>query len=482
MSFKYGQVLSLLALLSCSLHAQTKDKQEVRAKQRMISSASELGGLTLSPGDTVVMKNGDWIDQKLVFNGNGNEMKPIVLRAENNGKVVLKGTSSLQLDGTWLVADGLYFTEGYPASGDAVGFTEASSNCRVTNVSVVAYSHPDKEKNTQFVSLRGHHNRVDHCYLAGKTNIGPTMVVWLSAQANYHRIDHNYFGHRTELGENGGESIRVGTSDWSLHDSYATVENNYFEHCDGELEVISNKSCHNTYRYNTFFECRGTLTLRHGNFASVYGNFFIGNGVQNTGGIRIIGEDHKVFNNYLQDLTGNGAGAAISIMNGVPNSPLKRYFQVKRALVVCNTIVNCAEPFEIGTGNDAERTLCPLDCTLANNVVQGGVTPVVWKSEPVNLHIEGNIMSGADREIAPVSGIELKDPKLSRSTDGLWRPSAGSPLKGAFKGNHPFVTEDMDGQFRELPKDAGADQLSAANINNRPLTRTSDVGPDWWGK
>ena len=147
----------------------------------------------------------------------------------------------------------------------------------------------------------------------------------------------------------------------------------------------------------------------------------------------------------------------------------------------CNTIVNCVEPFEIGTGNDAERSLCPLDCTMANNVVQGGATPVVWKSEPVNLHIEGNIMSGADGKIAPVSGMELKDAKLSRSTDGLWRPSADSPLKGAFVGNFPFVTEDMDGQFRESPKDAGADQLSSTNITNRALTQISDVGPDWWG-
>ena len=227
--------------------------ENLSGKTRFIASASELNDLTLSPGDTIVMKNGIWIDQSLVFKANGTELKPIVLSAENNGKVVLRGTSSLQVDGAWLVANGMYFNEGYPASGEAVGFSEVSSYCRVTNVSIVAYSPPDKEKNTQFVSLRGHHNRVDHCYLAGKTNIGPTMVVWLSGQPNYHRIDHNYFGFRPELGENGGESIRVGTSDWSLHDSYTTVENNYFEHCDGELEVISNKSCHNTYRYNTFF-------------------------------------------------------------------------------------------------------------------------------------------------------------------------------------------------------------------------------------
>ena len=43
------------------------------------------------------------------------------------------------------------------------------------------------------------------------------------------------------------------------------MEQNFFDRCDGELEIISSKSCDNIYRGNTFLNCAGMLTLRHGN-------------------------------------------------------------------------------------------------------------------------------------------------------------------------------------------------------------------------
>jgi len=41
-----------------------------------------------------------------------------------------------------------------------------------------------------------------------------------------------------------------------MRESFTTVEQNYFYRCDGEHEVISNKSCRNLYRGNTFVECQ----------------------------------------------------------------------------------------------------------------------------------------------------------------------------------------------------------------------------------
>nr|WP_317039131.1 chondroitinase-B domain-containing protein [Winogradskyella sediminis] len=45
---------------------------------------------------------------------------------------------------------------------------------------------------------------------------------------NNHQIDHNYFGHRPDLGENGGETIRIGTSANSMKSSKTIVESNTF--------------------------------------------------------------------------------------------------------------------------------------------------------------------------------------------------------------------------------------------------------------
>src|SRR5205085_6289094 len=165
----------------------------------------------------------------------------------------------------------------------------------------------------------------------------------LSNAPNYHVISRNYFGPRPVLtaASNGGETIRVGTSDESFHLSRSTVEDNFFERCNGDVEIISSKSLENIYRRNTFYECEGALTLRHGNGSVVEGNYFFGNHKTNTGGVRIIGEDHKVYNNYFQDLAGTASRSPLSIMQGLENSPLNGYFQVRNATVVFNTFVNC---------------------------------------------------------------------------------------------------------------------------------------------
>src|SRR6185369_16670177 len=142
--------------------------------------------------------------------------------------------------------------------------------------------------------------------------------------------------------------IRVGTSDFSFNQSRTVVEDNFFEHCNGDVEIISSKSIGNTFRRNTFFECEGALSLRHGNGSTVEGNYFFGNHKPLTGGVRIVGEDHTVFNNYFADLAGSSSRAPLAIMQGITNSPLNGYFQVKRAMVAFNSFVNCANSLLIG--------------------------------------------------------------------------------------------------------------------------------------
>ncbi|MFH0992478.1 MAG: chondroitinase-B domain-containing protein [bacterium] len=253
---------------------------------------------------------------------------------------------------------------------------------------------------------------------------------------------------------------------------------NYFEECNGEIETVSNKSCGNVYRNNTFVSCQGTLTLRHGNRCTVEGNFFFGNKVPNSGGIRIIGEDHKVYNNYITGTVGNSLKSALTLMNGVPNSPLDRYYQVKRAIVVFNTLVDNKYPINLGGGRSSELSLQPLDCVIANNVVYSSTNPLITLTDtPINLTWEGNIFNGATLGISPQpAGISMVDPKIVKGSDGLWRPQLSSPVINAAKGSYPFVLNDMDGQARVDSLDIGADELSNASMTRRPLT-PKDVGP-----
>lgn len=457
------------------------------AEEFWASTPSEISAALqqVQPGDTITMTNGIWTNAEILFKANGTAGDSILLRAETPGRVLLNGTSRLRIAGSYLIVSGLYFKGGSRPSGSVIEFRENSGNLanhsRLTNTVIVDYNPPNINTDYKWVSLYGVNNRVDHCYFRNKTHSGTTLVVWLSNTPNYHRIDHNYFAFRPELGFNGGETIRIGTSDWSMYDSYTTVEYNYFEECNGETEIISNKSGHNTFRYNTFYDCDGILTLRHGNFAEVYGNFFFGANNTGAGGVRIIGEDHKVYNNYFQDLYGSGYHSPLVFMNGVPNSPLNRYFQVKRALVMFNTFVNCRNTILVGAGKDSELSLPPLDCMIANNVVYTTNSGQIidYEDTPVNMQYEGNVMFGSPLGIDANPGITAVDPQLVFATDSLWRPDNASPLIDAAVGNYPDVTNDVDGQPRDAAKDIGADEFSAEPILIRPVFG-DNTGADWY--
>ncbi len=448
----------------------------------LVSNAGDIADAmkTAQPGDTLVMRQGVWTDQRIIFQGQGAKDNPIVLKAEKPGFVILNGFSMLRIGGSYLEVDGLHFVGGYSRSGAPIEFRNGSSRpahyCRLTNTAVVDYNPSSPGTDYKWVSIYGTHNRVDHCYFKGKNHSGTTLVVWLDGNPNHHLIDHNYFGFRPELGRNGGETIRVGTSTYSMTDSYTTVEYNYFERCNGETEIISSKSCENIYRYNTFFDCEGTLTLRHGNRCRVEGNFFLGNGNYDAGGVRIIGEDHTVFNNYFEQLNGAGYRAALCMVQGVPGSPLNRYYQVKRAVVAFNTFVDCRNTFIIGRGTSDDQSLPPVDCTIANNIAVSDDDIFDYELAPVNMTFEGNIMYG-DLGITRPPGISMADPGLVREGD-LWRLSAASPALDAAAGDYDFVTDDMDGQSRVDAPDAGADERSNLPVLRGPQGPES-TGPVW---
>ncbi|KAA3658464.1 MAG: DUF5123 domain-containing protein [Calditrichaeota bacterium] len=458
---------------------------QLTATDYFVHNTSEINNALpqLQPGDTVTMANGLWSSVTIVFEGEGTETNPITLRAQTPGQVVISGNSKLQIGGSWMVVDGLRFLDGTTTDSHVIRFRTSgkgsAKHCRLTNTSIENYSPENDGDEFKWVSLYGQYNRVDHCFFSGKTNEGALLVVWGDAEPDYHLIDNNYFGNRPPLGRNGAEIIRVGTSEWSMHDSKTIVEWNYFERCNGEIEIISNKMGDNVFRHNTFFDNAGMLTLRHGNRSQIYGNFFFGNQNSQAGGVRIIGEDHKVYNNYFQDLHGSEWRSAITFMNGVPDSPLNRYFQVKRALVAFNTFVDCKSAIAIGAGVDSELTLPPLDCTIANNaLISEGETVITQFDTPINLEWQGNIMFGAALGIEQPAGINWTDPKLAIAVDSIWRPLPDSPVIGAALGEYDVITEDFDGHPRTQPFDVGADEVSSDPVVYTPLT-AEHVGPNW---
>jgi poly(beta-D-mannuronate) lyase len=435
-----------------------------RGAEHGVSSAAGIARVLaeLRPGDVVVMTDGQWKDQAIAFKARGTAEMPITLRAQTPGKVVLSGDSSLEIDGEHVVVSGLSFEDG---TGTKDGVAIKGRNCRLTECAVVGGSYKF------FARLWGWENRVDHCYFAEKTSESPTMQVEAEGKPNGHVIDHNHFGHRPPLGKNGGETIRVGYSHQSMSDSGTTVESNLFDRCDGEIEIISSKSCANVYRWNTFRDCAGMLTLRHGNRCRVEGNFFLGGGKRGSGGIRVIGEGHLIVNNYIERVAQGG----IWVTSGIVDSELKGYFQARDCVIAFNTIVESRGPcIELDAGiGTSRRTLRPANIAIANNVFSPGEGGSLFKGmEGEGFKWMGNMASLDDARVRRVES------KLARGRDGLLRPLSASPPIGAAEGQFASVKLDIDGQERTGKWDVGCDQASDAPVKNRVLS-AADVGPQW---
>ncbi|MDB4525422.1 polysaccharide lyase 6 family protein, partial [Akkermansiaceae bacterium] len=312
-----------------------------------------------------------------------------------------------------------------------------------------------------------------HCYFAGKRNKGTTLVVWVTEDPGSHRIDHNHFGPRPELGGNGGETIRIGISDTSEFNSGTIVESNYFEKCNGEGEVVSNKSCENIYRYNLFDRCEGALTLRHGHRCVVDGNVFLGHQESGTGGVRIIGSDHRVINNYFEGLRGDAERAAISLMNGIPESPLDGYAPVRKALIAHNTIIDCKVSMEFGVSASKKISVAPESCRVSHNVFLPGKWELFRvQAKPRDFTWTGNKHQSGKTRGADLVSIERVEIKLTRGSNGLLRPSEAGELKTKEKSG---VVTDVDGEPRDSSI-AGCDDPSTA-VTNREIAKSA--GPSW---
>ncbi len=381
------------------------------------------------PGDVIVLANGVWRDFEILLVGNGEPDRPITLTAQTKGQVVISGQSNLRLAGSHLVVSGLVFRDGYTPTSTVISFRrtkgEPANHSRVTETVIDRFNNPERHEIDFWVLMFGRHNRFDHNHVVGKGNLGVTMAVRLDAeenQRNHHRIDHNYFGPRPILGSNGGETLRIGTSHYSMTDSLTVVENNVFDRCDGELEIISNKSGGNVFRGNLFLESRGTLTMRHGNNAVIEDNVFLGNGVPNTGGIRVINKGHVVRNNYLHGLTGYRFGAAFTVMNGVPDSPLNRYHQVEDVLMENNSIIQC-DYIEMAGGSDEERSATPIDSVFRSNLVfnTDGNNVIRVHDDIGGITFEGNAANAVD-DLPVKSGFSNATIEMRQADNGLWYP------------------------------------------------------------
>lgn len=433
----------------------------VNASNYLVNTISEFNNRVNSaaPGDTITLANGTWTDVKLVLRTNGEKGKPVVVTAETPGKVSIEGKSSLTLAGDFLHVYNLIFQNGYSPDGSVISFAEnsnkPSNHCRVSNCVITNFSKSERFDKDNWVAIYGKYNRFDHNYLAGKLNAGVTLAVYLNSklsQENYNQIDHNYFGQRKRLGSNGGETLRIGTSTFSLVPANTIVEDNYFERCNGEVEALSVKATNCIIRRNAFFETEGCLALRHGNNNEVYKNIFIGNGKPATAGLRVINAGHNIYDNYFFGLTGERFRSALAVMNGVPNSAINRYHQVNNVEIHNNTFINCSN-IEFGTGSDSERTATPSKTKFNNNTIfqSASAEPIIILDDMSGIKFENNTIYAAGLK-KDIPGFNSQILKLKKEKSGFYDVVKGKTKK----------------------------ELQNSTINSDILIQKQQAGPNWY--
>ena len=464
----------LLFLLSCNKNSiqnsvLVKDEAEL---ERAIKSSQ--------PGDEIVLANGVWKDVQINFYGIGSTEMPIILRAETPGEVFIEGNSSLHLGGEYLTVSGLYFRNGYsPENGVIrykIGADSIANHCRVTDCVIIDFNRPNRWENDRWIEFYGRHNQMDHCYISGKSNDGVTLMVYQDGNEhinNHHQIVYNHFGPRPRKGGPRAETIRTGGSETSMTPGYVNVSHNYFEACNGEVEVISNKTNYNSYTNNIFYKCEGSLVLRHGNYATVDQNIFIGDDDSDFyGGIRAVNTGHWITNNYLYKIKGEQFRSPLAIMNGIPKSPLNRYNQVTDVVVAYNTWVDCKSAWQIGVGQNKAsadvlpaseiRSAAPIRTTVANNLIYNSKkdkTPVLNHDDLSGISFINNVLDNNGSDFSNYGALQNTKLNMEKVNDWLYIPKEDQNeiLEQVYEGfDFELIGKDLFGKSRAYKNKVGA--------------------------
>ncbi|OAS15093.1 chondroitinase-B domain-containing protein [Paenibacillus oryzisoli] len=360
------------------------------------------------------------------------------------------------------------------------------------------------------VEGNGSHNRIAYNDIGPKTGFGAAITYdGRDMVSQYDVIEYNYFHDMGPRVTNGMEAIRLGLSGLSLVPGHVTVQYNLFDSLNGEDEIVSVKSSDNTIRYNTILNSFGGMVARHGHRNSFYGNFILADGKkEGTSGFRIYGNDHQIYNNYMEGLTDDAVtidggtedagpdGSAnpmirwgIGVNDVAPlrsleparqTELLRGHWRQYNVQIFNNTIVNPAG--KASALKMAKRTFEPTGTQVYNNVIFSNAGTIFNEKDITDgrPNYVGNMTDGlaAVSATATVVNATYKgDLKLVRSMDGLIRLSPLSPAVDAAQG--PYLPgDDMDGQRRTHTVDVGADEYAPASVlTQRPLT-LSDVGPN----
>ena len=410
------------------------------------------------PGDTVVVRNGVYVDWRAAMKGAGAEGKPVTIRPETPGGVVFTGNTKLLLEGKHLVFREFIFEQ----TRDAVLILAPGESNRVTQCQFFFCGSPVSTfPHTLQVRARADHMRIDHCYFTGMKSMSIGILGMNKAPetaAKSPHIDHNVFRDIHRIWVNGQENVQIGQGmPWNAK-PHALVEFNLFHQANGDGEIFSFKTQENTARYNVAAHCRlSAFTFRGGQGNRLEGNMV----VDCMDGLRMFHENHVIVNNLFLDCRSRG----IVIRPGHPRGKPSR-----NCLIANNTFVGGTTGICI-SGKPIKPEYQPSDNTIRDNIFVSGTGKLIDPAYLQNFTIDNNLLYAVGAAEVGEAGKNaiLADPKLT-GEGILTRPAPNSPAIDAAT-PLPQVAIDRWGLKRPVGKapDIGADEIGAGGADKTPL-------------
>ncbi|MCK0134935.1 chondroitinase-B domain-containing protein [Arenibacter sp. S6351L] len=297
----------------------------------------------ISAGDTLIIKNGVYLDWSVLVPNKGTPDSLITIRPQSEFGVSFSTSKTaakpiFKLTGSNLIFKGFVFKD--ISFSKSIVELNGTQNVRFANCQFLNITGEGRERRMFILNGAADNNEIDHCLF--KNN---DMVQTLTLRVAPHEvpknthIHHNIFKNlNLNAGGEGSETLQI--SQTGSHNDFGEmklntlVENNHFENIRGDAETVSNKSNYNIYRHNTFINTN-QFVLRAGHYCSVVNNTFSNS---NGPAIRIYGSKHRIENNIIKNPSGNGITMCYGMGSGIYAKTLR--ITTTDCVVKNNTIEN----------------------------------------------------------------------------------------------------------------------------------------------
>lgn len=374
----------LLLCLLLITHAASSKSYIVRSEQEFEKISQQV-----KPGDEVVIATGTYTPWSLTLSFSGTKSQPVLVRGERTGSVMFTGTvqeTVFKITGSHITLKGIDFINCTVVKADKMTGSlvelNNSSYCRVTECRFSQNVAKSQYMPIVIISGKGESNQVDNCRFTGNVDNQEVQVkITKETSPQNSLIEKNIFQDKKKVtwpNSNGGECVQVGQDPILLGtvQSHTTVRDNRFIRCNGEPEVISNKSSNNIYKRNYFEQCDGELVMRGGHDCVVDSNTIKGG----NSGIRVNGTGHVITNNQITDVK-----TGIRLMYGMAagKTDIGFYVSASDCVVKNNRIENATTGIFIGDSKNANWTgkfdtvrypsrvmqdIAPANNTVADNI------------------------------------------------------------------------------------------------------------------